>query len=183
MAAQTKVHQLAARVQALAMLQQGDEVGAIAAAVGVTEGTIRRWRQQWDALGEFTSSAPVAQNMSVTAMLRREAPAVARVLLDQAKEGDVRAATLVVRLLGNTLAAEAREGGADGTAAADITRELEHLPPAVAYEIVGLLAQVGRAPTGSDPAADTPPDAAAVGPLRVPWEEGDPSPDAGEDEL
>jgi transposase-like protein len=169
MAATIKAKQLAARVQALGMLQQGEDVGAVAAAAGVTEGTVRRWRQQWEALGEFANSAPLG-NMSVTAMLRREAPAVARVLLDLAKDGDVRAATLVVRLLGNILAAEAKEGGDDGATAAEITRELEHLPPAIAYEIVGLLAQAGCASTGSDSTADPQTDPTSVGPMRVPWE-------------
>jgi transposase-like protein len=183
MPASKKAQQLAARVQALALLQQGEEVGAIAAAVGVSENTVRRWRQEWEALDKSNEPAPTARTLSVTAMLRREAPAVARVLLDQAKEGDVRAATLIVRLLGNTLAAEAREESHDETAAADITKELEQLPPAIAYEIVGLLAQAGCPPAGGDSTADPPPDEAAVGPLRVPWEEGAAPSDPGEDEF
>jgi hypothetical protein len=78
-------------------------------------------------------------------MLRREAPAVARMLLDQAKGGDVRAAGLVMKLLGTSLNSEASEDGESGATSSELERELDSLPPSVAYEIVGLLAQVGSA--------------------------------------
>jgi hypothetical protein len=75
-------------------------------------------------------------------MLQAESAGVARAILDLAKGGDVRAAALVVKLLGNTLtSAEERDDGDSDAALSDLERELTSLPPEIASEIVGLLAE------------------------------------------
>lgn len=183
MATRRGVDRGAQRIRALAMLDHGASVNEVAAAAGVTAATVRRWKQKWVALWTAGKAELDRDCYSVSGMLRREGPAVARVLLDQAKEGDVRAAALVVRLLGNTLTTEARDEGERGGAERDLAAALEGLPPSIAYEIVGLLAQAGSAPAGDDTAADAEAKESAVGAGRLPWEEDDSPPDQGGGEV
>ncbi len=171
------------RVRALGLLEGGASVAKVARETGVCRETVRRWRQRWSRLCEAGQQHTAAAD-SVVAMLRREALVVARVLLEQAKGGDVRAAALVVRLLGNTLnISEASDDGGREAASRELARELDSLPPSVAYEIVGLLVQVGSLPAGGDGVAGETSGKGEVGSVHLPWAEEDPSPDQGGDEV
>lgn len=169
---------LALRRRAARLHAQGRTLPEIAAAVGRQPETIRRWLR-----ADAPASRPTRARDKVTEMLRADAPAVARVILDMAKGGDVRAAALVVRLLGTTLNSSEDDDDADGTAAADLERELTSLPPDIAAEIVGLLAQADsarqarRSPPGAKP--PRPPSRSS----DLPWQEEDRPPDQGEDPL
>ncbi len=112
-----------------------------------------------------------APGEALAEMVRAEGPAVARVILDLAKDGDIRAAALVVRLLGNTLAtAEERDDSYPEADAEELERELGSLPPAIASEIVGLLAEAESeaAATGGGRGAGE--GRAEREPVRLPWQ-------------
>ena len=117
------------RRRARALLTRGMPEEDVAQAVGVSSRTLRRWRNRADGGREKTPS-PARRELGETQtalaqMLSAEYPAVARVLLDLAKEGDVRAAALVVKLLGNTLSSS--EGSDDrdsGTTVSELDRKL-----------------------------------------------------------
>ena len=172
-----------ARARALALLDGGASAVEVAREMGVWEGTVRRWRRRWAELCA-ASTQQASDDGSVAAMLRREAPVVARVLIDQAKQGDVRAAALVVRLLGNTLNSPgASDDGDRGAASRDLARELDSLPPSVAYEIVGLLAQVGSAAAGGNAVAGETAGEGEMGSVHLPWSEDDSPSDQGGEEI
>jgi transposase-like protein len=168
------------REQAFSLLDRGEAVGKVAEALGVSASTVRRWRREKkaDAGSEAVRGRTPPRGRAVEAMLRAEAPAVARVLLDLAKEGDVRAAGLVVRLLGNTLGrSEVSDDTDESAAAAELERELRSLPPAVVSEIVGLLAQADPASADGSRGSGAPKGGGDRGPGGLPWQEEDPPPD------
>jgi len=168
------------REQAFSLLDRGETVGKVAEALEVSPSTVRRWRREKKADGgcEVVRGRTPVRGPAVEAMLRTEAPAVARVLLDLAKEGDVRAAGLVVRLLGNTLGrSEASDDTDESAAAAEIERELRSLPPAVVSEIVGLLAQADPASADASRGSGAPTGGGDRGPGGLPWQEEDSPPD------
>jgi hypothetical protein len=116
--------------------------------------------------------------------MRAEGLAVFRVMLDLAKEGDMRAAALVVKLLGNTLTpTEESDDGDSDAALSDIERELSGLPSAIASEIVGLLAQADSAAEGGSGGKSAASGRRGCRPQRLPWQaEGNPS-DEGADSV
>jgi len=174
----------AVRAEVFGLLEHGATVRAAAKEVGVNQGTVRRWRRRWTALCTTSLATPVREGESVGDMLRREAPAVARVILDQAKGGDVRAGALVMKLVGPSLAAPEGTDDPDAEArASGLARELDSLPPSVAYEIVGLLEDVGSGPAGPDPRVGQTESDRAVGSVHLPWSPDDPASDEGADEV
>jgi transposase-like protein len=177
---QAELHAL--QDKAFSLLADGAIVNEAALALGVSPRTVRRWRQQKREGPAKAKRAPKAK--ALAEMLRVEGPAVARVMLDLAKGGDVRAAALVVKLLGNTLTtSEEGDDGDNDSALCDIERELASLPPVIASEIVGLLAEAE-----AEAANESGGKSAASGrrgrrPQRLPWQaEGHPS-DEGADPL
>jgi len=161
-------------------------VEKVAGQLGVSARTVRRWRQGPTKAEPQSPDAqtPDPQTDALAEMLRVEGPAVARVMLDLAKGGDVRAAALVVRLLGNTLtSAEERDDGDSDGALDDLERELSSLPPDLASEIVGLLAQAESAAASRRAA----PVAGARGgkrrSVRLPWQAPDRPSDEGADSV
>ena len=167
--------------EALSLLEEGRAVEEVAQQLGVSARTVRRWRR---GPTPAEPQRPEAQMDALAEMLRAEGPAVARVILGLAKGGDVRAAALVVRLLGNTLtSAEERDDGDSDGALDDLERELNSLPPDIASEIVGLLAQAesAAASTRAGPVAG-----ARSGnrrSVRLPWQETDSPSDEGADSV
>jgi transposase-like protein len=167
--------------KALSLLEGGMVVEEVADQLGVSARTVRRWRQ---GPRRAEPQSPEAQTDALAEMLRAEGPAVARVMLDLAKGGDVRAAALVVRLLGNMLtSAEERDDGDSDGALDDLERELSSLPPDIASEIVGLLAQAGSEAASKRAA----PVAGARGGKRrsvcLPWQAPDRPSDEGADSV
>jgi transposase len=149
MAAMSRRAVITRRLKAYRMLDQGAGVPQVAQELGVTARTVAEWqrrrrkrkpRQAGSPAGAPRRRSRMAASpaqATVAEMIRREGPAVARVLLDMAKGGDVRAASLVFKLLG-----EGAGGAEEGDGEADqrgLERELRSLPPAIASEIVGLL--------------------------------------------
>jgi len=176
MPARTKRKLAALRRKAAKLLAEGLGPTEVAARVGVSPGTVRRWQR---VAGGGPARRPAAR---VAEMLRSEGPQVARVLLDMAKGGDVRAAALVMKLAGNSLEElEGRDAGKAATAAVELERELRSLPAAIAAEIVGLLAQAGSSGQGERGR-----DGAAAGGggqqrHRLPWQTEDRPSDEGDD--
>lgn len=167
--------------EALSLLGEGRAVEEVAKRLGVSPRTVRRWRR---GPAPAKPQRPDTQTDALAEMLRAEGPAVARVILDLAKGGDVRAAALVVRLLGNTLtSAEERDDGDSESALDDLEHELNSLPPEIVSEIVGLLAQADSAAASRGSGAG----AAARGgerrSLRLPWQEADSPSDEGADSV
>ncbi len=167
--------------RALPLLEQGLTAKEVAEALGVSARTVRRWRRGG------TTARPVDRKPDAEAlaeMLRAESPAVARVILDLAKGGDVRAAALVVKLLGNTLiAAEGRDDGDSDAALSDLERELSSLPPEIASEIVGLLAQAESETAGRADDRSAAAGGAKRRSVRLPWQAKDHPPDQGPDSV
>ena len=85
---------------------------------------------------------------SLEELLRAEASEVVRVLLNMAKgqegKGDVRAAALIMKLLEKTTeGGEPIDDSQSEQALAELEARLKALPPALAEELVGALAEVG----------------------------------------
>jgi len=124
------------------------------------------------------------KQQDIAALLRAKFPAILRVLLKMAKDGDVRAATLVVKLVGNTLSGSESDEFDGDALLSDLERDLESLPAAIASEIVGLLAQAAvRSPQGG-----AGPSAPAGGrgeqhSGRLPWQADDSPSDEGADPV
>ena len=184
----SRTERIARKQKALVLLDEGLSTVQVAEAVGVAASTVRRWRRGRSGRAGAQARRRVRSRpqsgAGVAQLLRAEGPAVARVLLDLAKEGDVRALALVMKLVGNELTCdeEADEQSAD-TAVADLERQLEGISPAIASEIVGLLAQAE-----SEAAERAGGNRAAVGGgegrrMRLPWRADDRAPDEGQESL
>ena len=167
--------------KALSLLGGGMVVEEVADQLGVSARTVRRWRQ---GPTKPKPQSPEAQADALAEMLRAEGPAVARVMLDLAKGGDVRAAALVVRLLGNTLTSvEERDDSDSEGALDDLEHELNSLPSEIASEIVGLLAQAQSAAASTDGGAGAAARGGERGSVRLPWHETDSPSDEGTDSV
>jgi len=168
---------------AFSLLARGATAAEAAQRLAVSARTLRRWRQQ----KQEANSKPVAidklrrQTEALKEMLRAEGPAVARVLLDLAKGGDVRAAALVVKLLGNTLTEEESDDADTEADLSELERELRALPSAIASEIVGLLAQADSHAAHRPRGQGAPLRGGARRTSRLPWQEEDYPPDEGTD--
>ena len=172
--------------KAYSLLDQGQSAEEVAEAVGVSARTVRRWRRgRADGeRGKCKLDSRKGETEALSEMLRAEGPAVARVILDLAKGGDVRAAALVVKLLGNTLGAPEELDDADSQAAlGEIERELNALPSAIASEIVGLLAQAESEAAGRDSGRRAAPGGRERRHLRLPWQTENRPSDEGEDSV
>jgi len=164
--------------EAVELIARGLSADEIAKMLGVSGRSVRRWRQRSEGRLEPPAPPPATtsgrREQAVGDMLRAEGPAVARVLVDLAKDGDVRAAALIVKLLGNNLTfpEEVDEYRSDA-ALADLERELQSLPPTIASEIVGLLAraesETAELGGGEGPAAG----GGGQRSVRLPWEKDD----------
>ena len=174
----------ARREEALKLLAGGRPVREVAEAVGVTDRTVRAWRQvsRGGKRPRAKKHTPPQQPESLETMLRSEFPAVARKLLEEAKGGDVRAAALVVKLLGNISLSEETDDG-DADAARDLERELRSIPPPIASEIVGLLAEAQSAAAGASGSARQGTSGRGRRSGRLPWQTQDSPPDEGEDQI
>jgi transposase-like protein len=174
----------AIRAAVFGLLEKGATVRTAAKEAGVNQGTVRRWRRRWTAICTTSLATPVRDGESLGDMLRRGAPAVARVLLKQAKGGDVRAAALVMKLVGPSLAAPEGTDDADAEArASGLARELDGLPPSVACEVLDLLDSVGPGPAGGAPVAGETARRRPLGSMHLPWSPDDPASDEGADEV
>jgi hypothetical protein len=118
----------------------------------------------------------------VAAMLQAEFPDILRVLLDNAKQGDVRAATLIVKLV-DSLSPEEKHDFDSDSLFAELERDLRSLPGDVMSEMVGLLEEA-QATAESGPASAGPPShRGGVPPGRLPWQADDSASDQGEDQV
>ena len=194
MTADSKVELEARKQRAAELIAKGKSSPQIAAEVGLHVNTVRRLRERLTGRKRrgARSAAPktkaAAKRPSALEMLRGEAPDVYRVLLDAAKGGDIRAATLVVRLLGNSLGEATNDGDADA-ACDELERGLQSLPSDIASEMAGLLAEAhkrraGRtASEGAGEAGGGVPAAEASPAGGLPVEAEDRSPDEGADSV
>ena len=155
----------------LKLLRQGVAASEVARKLGVTRQTVGKWaRPSKGAGGRPKRAAPVRPARTaanITAMLKEEAPEVARTLVEIAKGGDVRAATLVMKLVGDDLGGG--ENGEEGNGEADLReleRCLETLPSEIAGQIVALLAE---ADAGAEKQGGAQVEGAARGRRRLPW--------------
>ena len=186
MAARCQSELTALQERAFYLLAGGTAVKEAAEALGVSPRTIRRWRQRKKAKapGQVTETTVAPKAKGIEEMLRAEGPAVARVLLDLAKDGDVRAAALVVKLLGHSSrSAEESDDGDSESALLEIECELSSLPPVIASEIVGLLAQVECEAAGESGGYGASQGCGARQSVRLPWQEENRPPDQGGDPL
>ncbi len=169
------------QAKAVSLLEGGMVVEEVAEQLGVSGRTVRRWRQ---GPRKAEPQRPEAQTDALVEMLRAEGPAVARVILDLAKGGDVRAAALVVRLLGNMLTSpEERDDGHSDGALDDFERELSSLPPDIASEIVGLLAQAESDAASKRAAPVAGARSGEHRSVRLPWQAPDSPSDEGADSV
>ncbi|MCJ7821825.1 MAG: helix-turn-helix domain-containing protein [Armatimonadetes bacterium] len=163
--------------KAASLLEEGRAVEEVAKRLGVSPRTVRRWRR---GLAPTEPQSPEPRTDVLGEMLRAEGPAVARVMLDLAKGGDVRAAALVVRLLGTTLtSAEEQDDGDSEGAFDDLEHELNSLPPEIVSEIVGLLAQAESAAASRGGGTGAAAHGRERGSVRLPWQETDSPSDEG----
>jgi transposase len=154
MTAGSTVELEAKKQRAAELIATGKSSPQIAAEVGLHVSTVRRLRERLTGRKRRNArkaTRPKAETKSkrpsALEMLRGEAPDVYRVLLDAAKGGDIRAATLVVRLLGNSLG-EATDDGDTDAARDELERGLQSLPSDIASEVAGLLAEAHRRRAG-----------------------------------
>jgi len=158
MTADSKVEREARKQRAVELIAKRKTSPQIAAEVGLHVSTVRRLRAMLgrekrrsarSAMGTKTTPKTKASGKRTTVleMLRAEAPDVYRVLLDAAKGGDIRAATLVVKLLGNSPGEAMDDGDADA-ACDELERGLQSLPSDIASEVAGLLAEAHRRTVG-----------------------------------
>lgn len=182
------------------MIEKGMPVEEVARSLGVKPDTVKRWlreKRQADTPGRRApkaegapaarkdSARPVAGDRppgghttkSIRAMLKAEGPHVARVMLDMARAGDVRAATLVFKMLGDQTTSPEDANGRDPDAdQRELERGLQSLSPAIASEIVALLAKADAEAQARDGDGGEAVDGAGRRPRRLPWQqEGDPS--------
>ena len=172
--------------EAVELIARGLSADEIAKMLGVSGRSVRRWRQRREGRVEPPAPPPATtserREQAVGDMLRAEGPAVARVLVDLAKDGDVRAAALIVKLLGNNLTfpEEVDEYRSDA-ALADLERELQSLPPTIASEIVGLLARAESETADLDGGEGPAAGGGGQRSVRLPWEKDDsPSHEGGD---
>ena len=172
--------------EAVELLSRGVSADEIAKTLGVSGRSVRRWRQQSEGRLEAPAPSPTTtsrrRQQAVGDMLRAEGPAVVRAVLDQAKDGDLRAAALVLKSLGNDLILpeEVDEYRSDA-ALTDLERELQSLPPTVASEIVGLLARAESEAADLDGREGPAAGGGGQRSLRLPWEKDDrPSHEGGD---
>jgi len=167
--------------RAFSLLKQGGTVEAVGEELGVSARTVRRWRRGGTTAWRRRRRADAE---ALVEMLRAESAGVARVILDLAKGGDVRAAALVVKLLGNTLtSAEGRDDGDSDAALSDLERELSSLPPEIASEIVGLLAEAESGAASRSGSRVAAAGRGERGCVRLPWQAEDHPSDEGEDSV
>jgi predicted transcriptional regulator len=181
MASRSKAETAALRARAQQLRQAGRSVKEVAEAVGAPESTVRRWLGAGPGRRKGAGAKHPAEAMAE--MLRAEIPAVTRVLLDLAKGGDVRAAGLVMKLLGTQLCPEESDAGESEADASDLEQELSTLPADIAAEIVGLLAQAQSEATGGAGAPSRSPDGRGGRSRRLPWQAEDHPSDEGADSL
>jgi transposase len=195
MTADSKVEREARKQRAAELIAKGKSSPQIAAEVGLHVSTVRRLRAKLTTRkrrgarsAKGTNTKATAKRTTVLEMLRAEAPDVYRVLLDAAKGGDIRAATLVVKLLGNSHGEATDDGDADA-ARDELERGLQSLPSDIASEVAGLLAEAhrramgGTANAGADQAGGGVPAADASPAGEVSVEAEDRSPDEGADSV
>jgi hypothetical protein len=172
------------REAALRKLADGVSVREVAREAGVVEKTVRKWRREIEVnpllVAFFGGAIPTKQEMERAKRLW--AFALTKVMAEKAlQDRDTRACDTVLKLLRDPDFAEGHDDG-DGDAIEDrLERELSKLPPDIAAEIVGLLAQAKPAGAG---VGGVPGDAAgrkAVGTLQLPWAEDDFASDQGGD--
>ena len=174
---------LARRERGRALLNSGRTPQEVAEESGVCLSTVYRWRGEGRRRRSSRRPKAPAGVPSVSEMLRAEGPAVARVLLDLAKQGDVRAAGLVVRLLGDSLTSEVTDDSDAEADLSDFDQELRSLPPDIAAEIVGLLAEAGRAAAVGPGSAGAAASGGRGRSRRLPWQAEDSASDEGADTL
>ncbi len=175
----------------LRLLEEGLTTREVAERLGVAPQTVRKWRREGvkptprrrrkakrsapRAAAPKDAKAPVP---ALAEMLQAELPEIARVLLEMAKGGDVRAATLVMKLTGTDANSIEKEREQDAEAGLrELERGLRSLPPEIAATMVELLAEAEaeaeRRTGGTRPEMD----GAGRGPVRLPWQKEDRTPD------
>jgi hypothetical protein len=172
----------------------------VARKLGVRPDTVKRWLREQRQADKPGRRAPKAEGAppprkggarpaagdhlpgehttkSIAAMLKAEGPHVARVLLDMAKGGDVRAAGLIMKLLGDEITSAEDANGRDPDAdQRELERELQSLSPAIGSEIVALLAKADAEAQARNGDGGQAVDGAGRRPRRLPWQEDrDPS--------
>lgn len=185
----------ARRREGLRLLQSGVTVKEVAEKLGVRPETVGKWVREDRARGARGAERGARKRSlrtvskgrargapsgaSITAMLKAEAPHIARVLLDMAKGGDMRAAALVMKLIGDHIGSTEDINGRDPEAdERELERELKSIPPAIASEIVALLAKAEAEIQGPPGDEGETVDGPGRRPRRLPWvPEGDPSPE------
>ena len=180
---------LGARKQRARELTAEGKTAAAARETGLRVDSVRRLRAPKKSKKARARTAPrKPKRATVLEMLRAEAPDVYRVLLDAAKQGDIRAATLVVKLLGNSLA-EGTDDGDTNAAYDELERGLRSLPSDIASEVAGLLAEAHQrglrqiARQGADAAGAGLPAGAAPSAGEAPIAPDDHPPDEGADSV
>jgi len=198
----------ARKQRAVRLIEEGLRVADIAAKLRVRPDTVRRWlrgkrpattitqpppsrEQRASASPEQGAAAAQTRKRearqtgeSIAAMFRAEAPEIARVLLEMAKGGDVRAATLVMKILGDEMSSAEDRNERDPEAyQRELARELQSLPPTIGAEIVALLAkaeaEAQAGPGGDGDAVDR----AGRRPVRLPWQANSDASDEGRDTV
>jgi hypothetical protein len=182
--------ELRARKQrALELLAAGKSAPKVAAEVGLHVDTVRRLRAEEKLAGETRGrpadppgpQAPPTRG-TVLQMLRAEAPDVYRVLLDAAKGGDIRAAGLIVKMLGNSLT-EGFDDGDDDAGLDELERGLQSLPSDIAAEMAGLLAEAHTRSARPPARSDQEPGGPGLPAGRLPWQAEDHPSDEGSDSV
>jgi len=184
---------VAVKQKAMEMFTAGASPAEVRAETSIARSTSFKWQAEARRLAASPGPPPPLPDLGpalpsarrvVDDMILAELPDLTRVLLDQAKGGDLRAAALIVKLLGHTLDDDAPGDNTDElteAAIAEFERDLDTVSPLLASQVVALIIRANqRAAAGlagsPDRARRSP-----CGSLRVPelleTDPSDPGPD------
>lgn len=157
----------AAKRRAMEMYAAGATPAQVRAETSISRSTSFKWQAEArrlaaqagppEPLPDLGPTPPSAQRV-VQDMILAELPDLTRVLLDQAKDGELRALNLLVKLLGSALEDDEQGDDSDdltNAAIAEFERDLHTVSPLLASEVVALIIRANaRAAAQGAPAVD-----------------------------
>ncbi len=184
---------VAAKRRAMEMFAEGATPAEVRAETSIARSTSFKWQTEARRLAaqpgppqplpDLGPTPPSARRV-VEDMILAELPDLTRVLLDQAKGGEIRAASLLVKLLGNALDDDEQGDNSDElteAAIAEFERDLSTVSPLLASDVVGLIIRANERAAAGLAAVPDRARRSHLGSLRLPEiPEADPS-DPGPD--
>lgn len=180
---------VAVKQKAMEMFASGASPAEVRAETSIARSTSFKWRDEArrlaarpgppEPLPDLGPTPPSVRRV-VEDMILAELPNLTRVLLDQAKGGEIRAVVHLLKLLGHALDDEEQGDDSDDltqAAIAEFERDLSTVSPLLAARVVDLIIRANERAAAARAAASPPRGhSARLGPLRIPaLPEADPS--------